>query len=49
MVQDEWDTAEHFQQFFAVPEPASFIGSTGAASTPPEITVSEAVSSSDQF
>ena len=49
VVQDEWDTAEHFQQFFADPSLQAFIGSTGAASTPPEITVSEAVSSSDQF
>ena len=49
VVQDEWDTAEHFQQFFADPSLQAFIASTGAAPAPPEVIVSEAVSSSDQF
>jgi quinol monooxygenase YgiN len=41
----EWDSAEHFQQFFADPSLQAFIASVGAAPAPPEITVSEAVSS----
>jgi quinol monooxygenase YgiN len=49
VVQDEWDSAEHFQQFFADPGLQAFIASVGAAPAPPEVIVSEAVSSSDQF
>ncbi len=49
VVVDEWESADHFQRFFADPELQSFIASTGAASTPPELTMSEAVSSSDEF
>ena len=41
--------AEHFQQFFEDPSLQAFIVSTGAASVPPEVIVSEAVSSADQF
>ena len=46
---DEWETAEQFQQFFANPDLQAFIGSVGGAPTPPEITVTEAVASPDQF
>ena len=46
---DEWETAEQFQQFFSDPDLQAFIASVGAAPTPPEITVTEAVSSADQF
>jgi hypothetical protein len=46
---DEWESVEQFQQFFANPDLQAFIGSTGAAPAPPEITVTEAVSSADQF
>ena len=46
---DEWETAEQFQQFFANPDLQAFVGSVGAAPTPPEITVTEAVTSADQF
>ena len=46
---DEWESAEQFQQFFANPDLQAFIGSTGAAPAPPEITITEAVSSADQF
>lgn len=46
---DEWETAEQFQQFFANPELQAFIGSVGAAPAPPEITITEAVASADQF
>ena len=46
---DEWESVEQFQQFFAHPELQAFIGSIGAAPAPPEITISEAVTSQDQF
>jgi hypothetical protein len=46
---DEWESADDFQRFFADPELQAFIGSVGAAPVPPEITVTEAVASSDQF
>ena len=46
---DEWETAEQFQQFFSNPDLQAFIGSIGAAPAPPEITITEAVASADQF
>jgi quinol monooxygenase YgiN len=46
---DEWETAEQFQRFFANPELQAFIGSIGAAPVPPEITITDAVSSPDQY
>jgi hypothetical protein len=46
---DEWGSVEQFQQFFANPDLQAFIGSTGAAPIPPEITVTEAITSADQF
>jgi quinol monooxygenase YgiN len=46
---DEWESVEQFQQFFANPDLQAFIGSVGAAPAPPEITITEAVTSSDQF
>ena len=46
---DEWESAEHFQQFFANPDLQAFIGSVGAAPEPPEVIVAEAVASPDQF
>jgi hypothetical protein len=49
MVVDEWETVEQFQSFFADPEIQAFIGSVGAAPTPPEILIAEAVSSPDQY
>ena len=49
LVLDEWDSAEHFRQFFSDPSLHAFIASVGAAPEPPEVTVSEAVSSPDQF
>ncbi len=49
LVVDEWESFEHFQQFFANPELQAFIGSVGAAPAPPEITVAEAVASPDQY
>jgi len=49
VIVDEWESAEHFQKFFADPELQAFIGSVGAAPAPPELTFTEAVTSSDQF
>jgi len=49
LIVDEWGSVEQFQQFFSNPDLQAFIGSVGAAPAPPEITVSEAVTSSDQF
>ena len=49
LVVDEWETAEQFQKFFGDPELQAFIGTIGGDQTPPEITVTEAVSSPDEF
>jgi hypothetical protein len=49
VIQDEWESVEHFQRFFADPSLQAFIASVGADPAPPELIVSEAVSSSDQF
>ena len=49
LIVDEWESADDFQRFFADPELQAFIGSVGAAPAPPEITVTEAVTSPDQF
>jgi quinol monooxygenase YgiN len=48
-VVDEWESPEHFQRFFEDPELQAFIASAGAASAPPELMFTEAVSSPDQF
>ena len=45
---DEWESPQQFEQFFARPELQAFIASSGA-SGPPEITVSEAITSPDQY
>jgi quinol monooxygenase YgiN len=49
VVFDEWESAEHFQRFFADPDLQAFIASTGAAAAAPELMVTDAVSSADQF
>ena len=49
VVQDEWESAEQFQRFFADPSLQAFVASIGADPVPPEFIVCEAVSSSDQF
>jgi hypothetical protein len=49
VVVDEWGTIDQFQQFFSDPQLQAFIASTGAASGPPDLTITEAVASSDQF
>jgi quinol monooxygenase YgiN len=46
---DEWQSVEQFQQFFADPAMQAFVASAGAAPVPPEITVTEAITSPDQF
>ena len=35
VIVDEWESVEHFQQFFANPDLQAFIGSVGAAPAPP--------------
>jgi heme-degrading monooxygenase HmoA len=49
VVVDEWESAEHFQKFFANPDLQAFIASTGASAGPPEITITEATPSPDEF
>jgi hypothetical protein len=46
---DEWETAEGFEQFFGDPKMQEFVASIGADPSPPEIMVTEAISSPDQF
>lgn len=46
---DEWESIEQFQQFFTNPDLQAFIGSVGAAPAPPELIITEAVASADQF
>jgi len=49
VVVDEWGTVEQFQGFMSDPEVQAFIATTGAAPGPPEIIISEAVTSPDEF
>jgi hypothetical protein len=49
LVIDEWESADHFQQFFSDPDLQAFIGSVGADPGPPELIVAAAISSPDQF
>ena len=49
MIVDEWQSVEHFQQFFANPDLHAFIESVGANPGPPDLTVTEAITSPDQF
>lgn len=49
LVVDEWTSAEKFESFFSDPELQAFIGSVGGSGGPPEITVTEAIDSPDQF
>jgi quinol monooxygenase YgiN len=49
MIVDEWESAESFGQFFGNPELQEFIGSVGAEPGPPELTITDAVNSADQF
>ena len=49
MIVDEWESVEKFEKFFSNPDLQVFIGSIGAAPAPPELTVTEAVTTPDQF
>ena len=49
VIVDEWESADHFQQFFANPDLQAFIGTVGAEPGPPELTMAECVTSADQF
>jgi heme-degrading monooxygenase HmoA len=49
LVVDEWESADHFQQFFSDPSLHAFIESVGANPGPPELIVAEAIGSPDQF
>ena len=49
VIVDEWESVDHFQKFFADPDLQAFIASAGAAPGPPEMIVSEAISSPDEF
>ena len=49
LIVDEWATAGHFERFVANPDVQAFIGSVGADPAPPEVTVTDAIASPDQF
>src|SRR6266536_4956326 len=50
LVVDEWETPEQFEKFFSDPALQAFIGEIGGdTSTPPEIRVTAAIESADQF
>ena len=49
LVVDEWESVGHFERFFGDPSLQAFIGAVGAAPVPPEVTVTEAVASPDQY
>jgi hypothetical protein len=49
LVVDEWETAEHFQKFYAHPDLQALIAMSGAAPQPPEIAIGEAISSPDEY
>jgi hypothetical protein len=48
LVVDEWDTAEHFEEFFARPEIAEAMAK-GGAQGPPTVSFYETVDSADRF
>jgi hypothetical protein len=49
LIVDEWQSMADFQNFFVDPQLQDFIGSVGGSTSAPDITVSEAISSVDQF
>ena len=49
LVMDEWESPAAFEQFFGDPSLQAFIGTIGAAPVPPEIIISEAIASADQY
>lgn len=48
LVVDEWQSAGHFQKFYAHPDLQTLIAMSGATGAP-EITVAEAISSPDEY
>jgi quinol monooxygenase YgiN len=48
LVVDEWQSAGHFQQFFANPDLQALVANAGATGEP-EITIAEAISSPDEY
>ena len=49
-VVDEWGNGEQFQQFFGDPKMQEFVASLGGdTSNPPEITITEAIATPDEF
>ncbi len=49
LIVDEWESVDDFQVFFSEPSLQAFIGSVGGDPVPPEITITEAIRSPDQF
>jgi hypothetical protein len=50
LVEDEWDSAEQFQQFFSDPELQAFIAEIGGdMSAEPQLSIARPVMSADQF
>jgi heme-degrading monooxygenase HmoA len=49
LVVDEWNTAEAFQSFFEGNEEIAAVMQNAGASGPPQVTVYEALETSDQF
>jgi hypothetical protein len=50
LVVDEWETPAQFEKFFTDPALQAFIAEIGGdTSAPPDITVTEAIDSADQF
>jgi hypothetical protein len=49
VIVDEWQSVDHFEKFFSDPNLQAFIGSIGADPGPPEMIVTQAISSPDQF
>jgi hypothetical protein len=48
IIVDEWESPQHFEQFFAREDIQALVGAMGA-SGPPDITIAEAISSPDQY
>jgi hypothetical protein len=49
VVVDEWGSVDQFNSFFSDPELQGFIASTGASAEPPELVITEAINSPDEF
>lgn len=46
---DEWDSLQQYEKFMENPELQDFISKMGAAPVPPQVTVTEAIDSPDEF